>query len=384
MIVDIKFIYIEFDIFCILLLCVILYRMYKDLDQGTENICFRNVVISVLCGTVLDCLREWFSGTSIKYSWQINRTIDSCVIIMVCIVAFRWLLYVEERLHDRWANKSTKIKCLLLLPLSASILMAVLSITTDKVLSLEQSNLFQYGKYYVFVVVFPAAYLLYASAKILWHHKLAKNRRERDSDIAMLVSLFFPIAGVILSGFRSDVPAVWPCCAFPLFVIYVNEQGHQISTDKLTGLNNWFKFDSYLDEVLGHKNCGNVYLFMCDIDSFKQINDTYGHYEGDQALKETANILKEVCKTHDVFLARYGGDEFAIIARFENKNEAGELKSEIVKAFMARNENPDKIYDISLSIGISQYEDSKLTFFNKADRAMYAEKRQNKATSLEQ
>ena len=304
---------------------------------------------------------------------------------MVCLVAFLWLLYGEERLHDRWANKSAKIKHLLLLPLSASILMAVLSITTDMVLSLDQSNSFEYGKYYAFVVVFPAAYLLYASAKILWHHKLAKNRRERDSDIAMLVSLFFPTAGVILSGLWSDVPAVWPCCAFPLFVIYMNEQGHQISTDKLTGLNNWFKFDSYLDEALGqHKNCGNIYLFMCDIDSFKQINDTYGHYEGDQALKETANILKKVCKTHDVFLARYGGDEFAIIARFENKNKAGELKSEIVKAFMERNEHSDKMYDISLSIGISKYEDSKLTFFNKADRAMYAEKLQNKAASVDQ
>ena len=254
---------------------------------------------------------------------------------MLCIVAFLWLLYVEERLHDRWANKSAKIKCLLLLPLLASILMAVLSITTDTVLSLDQSNLIQYGKYYAFVVVFPAAYLLYASAKILRHRKTAKNRMEKGEDIAMLVSLFFPIAGVILSGFRSGIPAVWPCYAFPLFVIYVNEQGHQISTDKLTGLNNWSKFNSYLDEVLGqHKNCGNVYLFMCDIDSFKQINDTYGHYEGDQALKETANILKEVCKTHDVFLARYGGDEFAIIARFENRNEAEGLKSEIVKAFM--------------------------------------------------
>ena len=384
MIVGIKFIYIEFDIFCILLLCVILYRMHKDLDQGTENICLRNVVISVLCGTVLECLWKGFNGISMRFPLQVNKTIHSCVIIMVCIVAFLWLLYVEERLHDRWANKSARIKCLLLLPLSTSILMAVLSITTDKVLSLEQSNFIQYGKYYALVVVFPVTYLLYASAKILRHYKSTKDRRERDSDIAMLVSLFFPIAGVILSGFRSDVPAVWPCCAFPLFVIYVNEQGHQISTDKLTGLNNWFKFDSYLDEVLGqHKNCGNIYLFMCDIDSFKQINDTYGHYEGDQALKETANILKKVCKTHDVFLARYGGDEFAIIARFENKNEAGELKSEIVKAFMARNENSDKMYDISLSIGISQYEDSKLAFFDRADRAMYDEKGKKKAISLE-
>ena len=210
MIVGIKFIYIEFDIFCILLLCVILYRMHKDLDQGTENICLRNVVISVLCGTVLECLWRGFNGISMRFPLQVNKIIHSCVIIMVCIVAFLWLLYVEERLHDRWANKSAKIKCLLLLPLSTSILMTVLSFTTDTVNSLDQSNLIQYSKN-VFVVVFPAVYLLYASAKILWHHKLARNRWERSADTSILLSLLFSFAGVILSGFRSDIPAVWPC-----------------------------------------------------------------------------------------------------------------------------------------------------------------------------
>ena len=50
---------------------------------------------------------------------------------------------------------------------------------------------------------------------------------------------------------------------------------------------------------------------------------------------------------------------------------------------MAKNENSDKIYDISLSIGISQYEDSKLAFFDRADRAMYTEKWQNKVASVD-
>lgn len=379
MILDMKFVYIEFDIFCIFMLCVILHRIFNNLDQGTENLGFRNVVISVLCGTLLDCLWEGYNGTLYKYSWQINKAINFCVIIMVCVVAFLWLLYVEERLHDRWENKSTKKRCLLLLPLFASIIMAILSITTDTVISLDQNNSIQYGKYYILIVLFPVTYLLYASAKILRHRKSTKNRQERGADLAMLYFLFLPMAGGILSAIRSDIPAVWPSCALPLFVIYINEQGYQISTDKLTGLNNRYKFDSYLDEILSqHKDSGNIYLFMCDIDYFKVVNDTYGHYEGDQALKETAVILKKICKTHDAFIARYGGDEFAIIAYFEDRDDAEALRSEIFKAFLVRNENTNKAYKISLSIGISQYENNKFDFFDKADKAMYVEKHHNK------
>lgn len=69
------------------------------------------------------------------------------------------------------------MKCLLLLPLSVIILMTVLSVAANTVNSLEQSNLIQYSKN-VFVIVFPAVYLLYASAEILWRHKLARVKNK--------------------------------------------------------------------------------------------------------------------------------------------------------------------------------------------------------------
>ncbi len=115
MILDMKFVYIEFDIFCIFMLCVILHRIFNNLDQGTENLGFRNVVISVLCGTLLDCLWEGYNGTSYKYSWQINKAINFCVIIMVCVVAFLWLYMLKRDCTTDGKNKSKKTRCLLLL-----------------------------------------------------------------------------------------------------------------------------------------------------------------------------------------------------------------------------------------------------------------------------
>ena len=52
---------------------------------------------------------------------------------------------------------------------------------------------------------------------------------------------------------------------------------------------------------------------MMDVDGFKQINDTYGHFYGDSILVAVSEILKTSCRNTNAFLARYGGDEFCIV-----------------------------------------------------------------------
>ena len=59
----------------------------------------------------------------------------------------------------------------------------------------------------------------------------------------------------------------------------------------------------------------DVYLLMMDADGFKQINDRYGHVEGDHALQVISAALKEVCSASGGFIARYGGDEFVVLQK---------------------------------------------------------------------
>lgn len=79
------------------------------------------------------------------------------------------------------------------------------------------------------------------------------------------------------------------------------------TTDSLTDLWNRRAFTEKMANLKGP-----VHLALIDIDDFKSINDTYGHDTGDQVLRETAAILKRVCPD-DKFIARVGGEEFAII-----------------------------------------------------------------------
>ena len=108
----------------------------------------------------------------------------------------------------------------------------------------------------------------------------------------------------------------------------VNKQLIELSlTDPLTKLSNRRAFETYYQDIyqLGQRNEKEISLIMCDIDHFKQINDTHGHVAGDQVLRELSIIMKDSLKRGSDFIARYGGEEFIIILYDTSSNDAKEL-----------------------------------------------------------
>ena len=85
-------------------------------------------------------------------------------------------------------------------------------------------------------------------------------------------------------------------------------------TDHLTGAYNRRYFYHFTDKTIERAKAERlrVTLLLYDIDNFKRYNDTYGHAAGDEILRETARLMRQVTRTHDV-VARIGGDEFAVL-----------------------------------------------------------------------
>lgn len=87
---------------------------------------------------------------------------------------------------------------------------------------------------------------------------------------------------------------------------------YKANTDFLTKLNNRRGLMSFLEQVYGQKfGYNNITFIMLDLDNFKQVNDTYGHEAGDNALVKTAQILNECFS--EGFISRLGGDEFLVV-----------------------------------------------------------------------
>ena len=105
-----------------------------------------------------------------------------------------------------------------------------------------------------------------------------------------------------------------PSILSALLLFFVNVQEMQIYSDALTGLNNRRRSDQVLEEFIEKAGpaCG-FYIFMIDVNRFKNINDRFGHIEGDRALQKIASSLTQVTGKYAVFLSRWGGDEFMII-----------------------------------------------------------------------
>lgn len=151
-------------------------------------------------------------------------------------------------------------------------------------------------------------------------------------------------------------------------------------TDVLTQIYNRAYVLSVAEKMLASHNKMAVILF--DIDHFKKINDTYGHFGGDEALKHVAALCKSVVPENGVF-GRYGGEEF-IIFLFENEADEAVSISESLRRVIEESPLPynEIVINITASFGVVVKENGlALTpLINEADEALYASKREGRNT----
>jgi diguanylate cyclase (GGDEF)-like protein/PAS domain S-box-containing protein len=150
--------------------------------------------------------------------------------------------------------------------------------------------------------------------------------------------------------------------------------------DPLTGLNNRRELEGRLrDEVVRAERLGTpLSLAVMDIDHFKNINDRYGHAVGDLALQRAAALIRQCVRRVD-FVARHGGEEFALIMPDAGIAEAREICQRICNAF--REDDWQSVIpgspSVTISIGVSEWSprlDSHM-FLDRVDALMYSAKR---------
>ena len=154
--------------------------------------------------------------------------------------------------------------------------------------------------------------------------------------------------------------------------------------DDLTGLYNRRGFRTLAGEQLklARRSGRELSLVFADLDDLKAINDTLGHEEGDQALIETARILKATFR-ESYIIARLGGDEFTILAFQAPADTARTLVSRLQQRLDAHNQRPGRRYLLSVSFGVAGIDPTATTsveaLMAKADQALLEQKQQKRA-----
>jgi diguanylate cyclase (GGDEF)-like protein/PAS domain S-box-containing protein len=153
--------------------------------------------------------------------------------------------------------------------------------------------------------------------------------------------------------------------------------------DELTGLYNRRGFTLLAEHQvsLADREKRSVLLYFGDVDDLKTINDSFGHAQGDLALQEVALILKSSFREADI-LARFGGDEFVVLAVEASQESADILTERIRDILEAHNQAPSRPYRLSLSSGIVRFDPEHPSTISEliaqADARMYAMKQTRK------
>jgi len=127
--------------------------------------------------------------------------------------------------------------------------------------------------------------------------------------------------------------------------------------DTLTNVYNRRKFEEIINEIIESEYVPKFSLVLFDVDSFKKINDTYGHSSGDYVLKELCYLIEKYLREWEENgqLFRYGGDEFFIIFRNRSGDEVQEIMNKLIQKVEKYDfyNNPYHI-DVSISVGITE------------------------------
>ena len=175
-------------------------------------------------------------------------------------------------------------------------------------------------------------------------------------------------------------------CAAKQYMLQA-ELGNLALTDELTGLYNRRGFMAMAERQmrLGRRTGRGMLLFMMDVNGLKQINDSFGHLEGDRVLKRTAEVLEETFRDSDV-IARQGGDEFAVLAIEAAGHSERTIQARLFDGLDSINAEQSH-YEISLSLGFARFDPRNCTSIEKlmakADQAMYEQKRHRSAPVME-
>jgi len=154
------------------------------------------------------------------------------------------------------------------------------------------------------------------------------------------------------------------------------------ASDGLTGIPNRRLFDEYIAREWrrARRNTGSIALMMCDVDHFKNFNDTYGHQAGDDCLRRVAAALQTVMERAADIVARYGGEEFAVVLP-ETEIAGALFMAEKIRQAIQDLEIPHRASPhgvITLSIGVAAIVPNEHMTHDEliqaADRALYQAK----------
>ena len=346
--------YAEVYLICMIVVGLLLHwSLRSDSSSSTER-WLRRTVGAFLCNFASNFLFTLFNGVQIlpaltmPASWLFKTLYH----MTLCIGVFCWCGFAETEHHSN-VFEDPKNRPLLTLPLLLPLLLLVLNLRTGLTFRFTEAGAYERGVLFQFEMFWLLLWSTICAMRLSGQGRYESDPNRR---VHISVTASFPLciaAAWMLSFLGESVPVICVAVMVELLCLFMGTTRQQISMDKLTQVNNRQNLMGFMDYKLKNHD-GELYLMMIDADKFKQINDAYGHLEGDNALILVAKSLKRACGSHRKrpYIARYGGDEFIIVLE-GSEGEVQALCADI--RHILRSLAEDLPYPLSLTIGYARW-----------------------------
>ena len=355
------------NIISILLIGTLYLANRQKAEYDREMRLLQQMMVTIGIANISDCCVYYLAGSSNIVIKVFVFLSGSGLFLGNAMIGYLWAKFIMVHMNIPFSDIRRNIYRTIGL---ISIVLLVINIFYPLVFSVSDGR-YQRGFAYIIFLIFAAFYIL--DSLYLYVKRVKKNGSLKLFPVHIF--LIPVILGVVIQAFFVEISITWTSIAISVAGIMTALKNEIIFTDCLTGLYNRMYLEFLHKRACNKKDCW-VSGIMIDLNGFKQINDNYGHAEGDLALCIVADLLRKSFSEYGV-VTRYAGDEFVIMLNTTDDQLIQKIIKSAKKNFVTENEKNDKPYQLSASMGYAITNLSNETiddFMNRIDEQMYQDK----------
>lgn len=355
------------NIISILLIGTLYLANRQKAEYDRDMRLLQQMMVTIGIANISDCCVYYLAGSSNIVIKVLVFLSGSGLFLGNVMIGYLWAKFIMVHMNIPFSDIRRNIYRTIGL---ISIVLLVINIFYPLVFSVSDGR-YQRGFAYIIFLIFAAFYIL--DSLYLYVKRVKKNGSLKLFPVHIF--LIPVILGVVIQAFFVEISITWTSIAISVAGIMTALKNEIIFTDCLTGLYNRVYLE-FLHKRACNKKDRWVSGIMIDLNGFKQINDNYGHAEGDVALCIVADLLRKSFSEYGV-VTRYAGDEFVIMLNTTDDQLIQKIIKSAKKNFVTENEKNDKPYQLSASMGYAITNLSNETiddFMNRIDEQMYQDK----------
>ena len=363
---------VDANIAAIILLVYVIWIASKRLDfKRFFNRFFFISCIIVAIQLAIETITCVINGVEGDFVYVLDNVLHVGLFALAPVISCGWFALIKNLVSPQDDLKS-KRNYLFAIPAIVNLVLAIASPFTGWFFSIGPGNIYERGPLFLLSAGITYVYLILALIVII-----AKNRYIYKKEFAIFIgATALPILGGVVQSLFYGALMMWAMAAFALVVGYIFIQQSMVRVDSLTGCWTRESFFYTLERRIRFQPERKFAAIYVDIDDLKGINDKFGHFEGDNAIKKVVQLIR--ISLDNLIIARMGGDEFVVVVDAACNQEVDELVCRIQLAFKEYNDSAKSAYLLNCSFGGALYEEKYggiYSFLSYVDTLMYKHKK---------